>query len=170
MREMDAVVARSVVPSAMHIHKAGLSGRQGKMAVCPVHQAAGALTLEVIDHIRERAAFQNVIFYFKWAGNDVAGRGPDLDYIMAILLPRRKIGGPENAVAPCIYMVIRDEHPGKQAFAGRRVYQRKLHRMVRLRANDDCLLGSVRLIANVVHQDTHLSCARRGKRAKATNG
>ena len=67
MREMDAKVPCCVVPSSVYIDKASLADWKSQMAVCLIHETAGALALEIEDDVRKSVALKNVIVDLKCA-------------------------------------------------------------------------------------------------------
>lgn len=62
MGEMDAVVAGGVIPPTMYIDIAATLARNLQMAIGFVKESARALAFEVVDDVRQRIAFENIVF------------------------------------------------------------------------------------------------------------
>ena len=88
MREMNPVVACSVIPSTMHVDKLALLAGQRQMAIGLVKVAAGALPLEVENDVGKRIALQDIFVNLEGAGTDLCSARRNLERIVAGLLPR----------------------------------------------------------------------------------
>ena len=76
MRQVNAVIAGCIVPAAVHVYGARSVG-QREMPIGAIHVAAGALTLEVEDHVGQRRPLQQVVVDLEAAGTDDAVSGRD---------------------------------------------------------------------------------------------
>ena len=61
VRQVDAIVARGVVPATVDIERSRRAVGMRKMSVGLVQQAAGALALEVVDDVGERVSLEHVV-------------------------------------------------------------------------------------------------------------
>ncbi len=72
MGEMDPVVARGVVPAAMHIDICALATGDLQVSIGLVHKSTRPLALEVIDDVRKSVALKNVVVDREWTGTRFA--------------------------------------------------------------------------------------------------
>src|SRR5205823_14414758 len=107
---------------AVEIDKAVLARWQRQVTIGCIQEPAGALAFEVIDHVRQRAAFKNIVFDIEAAGAYFARLGVSSEGVLSALLPGRKVGGPEDSRSPSLYLLFRYQLPSENNFFGLGVY------------------------------------------------
>ena len=144
----------------------------GKMPIGAIHVAAGALAFEVEEDVRQRRPLQQIVVNLEAAGTGGAAAGRDAQDVMPRRAECRKIRLPVSTIAPVIHVAGRLRRTAEYDFARGIIDQCELSSDApSSAAGDQRYLGRGGLVADLIHQDTHLRrCQRcRGRCTRTQN-
>ena len=158
--EVLAVVAGRVVPAAVRVHARTLrAALEGQRAVGLVQRARGALSLEVVEDVRQRVPLEHVLPHPEGERARLAGHQP----VASLTLQRGEVERPVVRLTPARDLPGGLRGAGQHALAALHVLHHERRDRVARASLDHGALGAGEVVAEVVGEDRGRGCGQDGQ-------
>src|SRR6266576_1059060 len=153
MRQVLAVVTGCVPPTAVGVERPFLRPLKWQVPIGLVEAPSAALTLEVIDNIRQRFALQQVLLNHEGERADRSMTGGAIQIIFPVAGERIEITRPEIPVTPLADRTFSPRGNHQKGSIAQPILQRAIRKRVAGFAENYKVLGPRRFVAQVAGQN-----------------